>query len=302
MRMTVRWPAVVSCALCLMLGCGKPAPEGEPASVTLESGALAPMAGTNLRVDRSTPTVTAAAFVTGFSAEAVGAGTAPWRSDLRLTNATRLLFASSEAPEVRFPAGFALPLDQILSDMPEAWRGARLVSSAAEGVEKVRWRVDVLPKSTAGLKRLYPLELAISLNEMQVDLPAPGWWSIGLPGSEQALAPGHKLYRGKVAGVTKDATVHAATAYGGAYLSSIRFQDATEKKTLWEAARGGAAGRIEPYRSENGFVLLRDHEYEIEAAFDVPEGSQALGAAVVFLYYRLPDDQSVSYPFPPADE
>jgi hypothetical protein len=300
--MTVRWPALFACALCLAIGCTKDQPTGPAANPVIESGLLAAAEGTALRVDRSKPDVAGAGWVTGYAAEAAGDPGAAWRSDLRLTNGTRLLVASSAVPEVRFPAGFALPLAEILDDMPEAWRGAQLVSSGSATVEKVRWRIDALPATTQGLKRLYLLELAA---EHASAIPEPSsWWSgTSLAGSEWPLAAGKQVVTHRITKMPVDATVHAASALGGDYLTSIRFRDVTAGKLLWEATpAAGATRRIEPYHSASGFVLAEDHEYEIEAAFDVPEGATALGSAVLFLYYHLPDEETVSYPFPPADE
>jgi len=245
-------------------------------------------------------------WVSGFHAEAFDAASGarldaaapPWRAALRLANGTRLLAVTSRTPEIRFPEGFAFPLAQVLKDIPEAWRGASIVAEASPAPGRplrVRATLEYFSASAGGgaapvLKKLYVLSLPVTEDP-----------------SEEHLTPGLKVVRRTYSYIVPvDSTVHFAVAHFHEHATSIRFSDLQDGKTLWQAqapppaGAQGAAG-IPVYRSETGFPVYREHEYEVAVGEDgSPRGPQDV-MAVLFLYYRPPGDEEFSYPYPPED-
>ena len=290
-----------------LAGCGGTHEEPVPLTRVVDTG---PLSGEASREAGEAPPGRAPldardiAWVTAFRAEALDAATgatldrgAPWRADLRLANGTRLLSVTSLTPEIRFPEGFAFPLAQVLRDIPETWRGASIVAegTGSEGGQvNVRAIVEYLPETAGGgrapkIKKLYVLSLPV-IEDASGERP-----------------PGPRVVRRRYSYIVPvDATVHFAVAHAHGHAKSIRLTDLEDGKILWQAEAtsrppAGEAADIPVYRSETGFPVYRENEYEIEIA----ENGEAQGpggvAAVLFLYYRPPGDQEFSYPYPPED-
>lgn len=259
------------------------------------------------------------AWVTGFRAQAVEAASgrsvgehAPWHADLRLRNGTRLIAAAAGHPALSFPAGFGLPLEQLLDDTPEGWRGVDLVSSwsgssAGPDVEiTVKATLDYVgpedgPGDGPALKRLYVLGLPVvdAADEVWDGASTDEGDLLADTRARREVPPGATTWTAEFAYlVPVDCTVHFAFAHLEGPAKSVRLVDLTDGKPLWEGEVLG--GGIPPYSSETGFPLSRDRRYRIEASFDNPDSSPSEGAAVLYLYYRLPGDETFSYPFPPA--
>lgn len=285
----------------LLAACSRPPLPPETRTRVVEAG---PLSGAS-RVAEASLDAQEIGWVTAFRAEAVDESTGAklddsvsWRAALRLVNGTRLLAVTSRTPEIRFPQGYAFPLGQVLRDIPEKWRGASIVAegSPEEGRRvRVRAVLDYLPTSAAGgeapkVKKLYVLSLPVTED----------------PSGESA--PGPRVVRRSYSYIVPvDATVHFAVAHFHEHAVSIRLTDLKDGKILWQAegpapGRPGSAG-IPVYRSETGFPVYREHEYEIEVGEDGSARGTGDVMAVLFLYYRPPGDEEFSYPYPPeADE
>lgn len=273
--------------------CSGPAPL-VPKSTVVESGAPEqPFDATGI------------GWVTAFRAEALGGGSGSWQTDLRLANGTRLLIATGATAEIRFPPGFALPLAQILRDVPETWRGTTLdavAEDAGASPPQLRTTIEYLPAQGHGeppnVKRLYVLSLPVTEGEGQLEEPRARW----------QVPAGEKLTRRKYTFlVPVDSTVHYGVAKLRDMARYVRLTDTGDGKVLWQADPVLAPGTrhiasIPAYASETGFPLYRDHEYEIEVLYDNPGPEPITASAELFLYYRPPGTEEFSYPYPPPGE
>jgi len=248
-------------------------------------------------------------WVTAFRAEA-SPDVAAWHSELRLRNGTRLLAAGPGHASVAFPAGFGLPLGQILRDTPEAWRGAAVISSVAPpdaeaGEVRIKTTVDYVASGGdedqgRTMRRLYVLSLPL-IDEGAPEVEPPPV-SEGDPLADsrarRTVPPGRHAWKAEFSYVVPvDCTVHYAAAHLEGPVRSVRLTDLADAKVLWQAEAQGAG--LPPYSSETGFPVYREHRYEIEAVLDNPGTAPASGAVVLYLYYRPPGNETFGYPFPP---
>jgi hypothetical protein len=279
-----QFAAAVSAALAVAtIACSGPATSPAPAveSAVFESGVARPGAEATSRAE-----LPGAEWLTAFRAEAVAPGAGGWMTDLRLANGTRLVAASDRLPELRFPAGFALPLGQILRDIPAAWRELRTVAAvtAGSGPEtgaRLRTRVEFVRDTAAELKRLYVLELALTAEA----------------GDRWTVPPGGRAVETTFTTMAPlDATVHAAYLHAGALATRVRFEDTADGKVLWD---GEAGATLPSYASDKGFPVFRERAYRVRVEFGNPGPETAEGWAVLFLYYRPPRNATLSYPLPP---
>ncbi len=318
--MSMRLPVFPLSLAVALAACSGPRQEPTPTSKVVDSGPLqSDHSFERLKLDPS-----GIGWVTGFRAEALDPGTGTrlegegsWHSDLRLDNGTRLLVATSQAPEVRFPAGFALPLEQILKDTPEAWRGAALIATAsgpAGRPVKVRTTIEYLPATLPGggspnVKRLYVLSLPVTEEQQGDAAPRPQGEGdpVKDPAAHWGVPPGQGITRGKYSDIVPvDCTVHFGLAHLLDHAKYVRLTDTTDGKMLWEADPAPRPGTsqiasIPVYSSETGFPLYREHDYEIEVLYDNPGPSPVEAMAVLYLYYRPPGNEPFSYPYPPED-
>lgn len=285
-------PSLLAICLSLAVAACSPPEALQPATKILEVGPL--------RVGSGHASVDAAeiGWVTGFQAEALDeAGKRldrAWlgHAELRLDNETQLLVVTSRTPEILFPAGFALPLAQILRDMPAAWRGASVLATTggepAGPPVSVRTTIRYLPATRDGrplkFKSLYVLSLSGNAAEEQ----------------EPAAQGQRKKYSYLV---PVDSTVHYGVVYLPDRARYMRLTDLNDGKVLWQADAGPRPGQVagEPvYSSETGFPLYREHEYEVEVMCDAA-GPEPIDA-VMYLYYHPPGNEEFGYPYPPPGE
>ncbi len=321
--------ASACCWFATIVGCSGPGKFAPPpvSTTTVESG---PLLGESTRsdperapFDRSPLDTAAMGWIVGFRSEIVEPGGSTgvaagrsWRSGLRLLNGTHLLVATSETPEIRFPDGFALPLGQILRDIPEAWRSASVVTTAGSGVgaTRIRSSIEFVPASdtAAGkaLERLYVFALPV------VDDPSPAADGtvarasegdlVSDPNAHWSVPPGASVKSRKHSYVVPvDSTVHFGIAVVHQRATQVRLTDLTDSKLLWEAKIGPTSSgtrSVDVFRSETGFPVYREHEYEVEVRSQNPGSEPVDGTAVVYLYYSPPNDEEFSYPFPPEDD
>lgn len=243
-------------------------------------------------------------------------------SQLQLANMTRLLVTATGSEDIVFPAGFGLPLRQILGGIPRSeWRGASFLGMVLNNFDhsmnrqtRVRATIDYLSDAqaaTQGIKKLYKVELPMTVQ------PAPGEAPDAVKGGEHCVLvaglkshwmvpPGEQVIRKRYRGIVPvEATVHFANAHLHNHGVRMTLRDVTTGTTLfttevaYEPNRRQIA-RIPEYTDATGFPVHPDHEYEIESVYDNTTTAPVDAMAVVYLYYHPLRDENITYPDPPS--
>ncbi|MBI4161971.1 MAG: hypothetical protein HY509_05945 [Acidobacteria bacterium] len=263
-------------------------------------------------------------WLTGFRTEVLDVATSQplgeeffCHSQLQLDNGTRLLVNATGIADISFPEGFALPLRQILSSLPEEQRAVSLfgmvLNNHEEGIDrlaKVRIHLDYLSASDLRgrdpLRNLYKLELPITV-EAEGDHHGHGAGTplVGEYPSHWVVAPGRDVRRRRFQGVVPaDSTVHFGVVHLHNYAVYMRLIDLTEERVLWQTDVTNSPDRVQirripPYRSAEGFPLFRDHEYEVEALYDNTGTRPVDAMASMYLFYNPGGNLEITYPEPP---
>jgi hypothetical protein len=238
-------------------------------------------------------------------------------------NASPRLFTLSQGQsEVRFPAGFGIPImsDETLSV------GMQVLNLNIEGETfAVRHRVTidyVRDREVPG--PMQPLFMKAAAGMVSL-MDAPGHYGIDEPSKEahgEGCLPGERAhgrvledrYGGKFAGhwvvepgrqenhtnVTRsmnlpfDATVHYVATHLHPFAESLELRDLTANETVYKSTAKNFDDRIglaevDHYSSAEGFALHHDHEYELVSIYDNTSGEDQDSMAVMFLY--LLDEQ-----------
>ena len=317
-RLSSRRLLTSSLALALALaGCGGPKQEA-PLQIgpkAIEIGPLQAAGSGTAGFSRVPLDAKDIEWITAFRVEptVASAATRGWNADLRLANGTRLFAAAPGMPPIVFPAGFGMSVGQILRDTPEGWRRADLVGSVEEGLtpeDRMRVTLDAAPpraqeskEGPSPLKRLYVLSLPL-LDESIAEVPEPladyhlltdprVYWQVPAGGRQVRTAKFSYL-------VPTDSTVHYVAAWHAGPIRSVKITDLADGKVLWHGE--APDGAIPPFSSANGFPLIREHEYEVEAVFENAGCAPESGAVALLVYYRPPGDEPFGYPFPPPGE
>jgi hypothetical protein len=242
-------------------------------------------------------------------------------SQLQLDNLTRLLVTATGIAELRFPEGFAMPLANILTGVPQEWRGLSLLGMVLNNHEpdsdrnvNVRVTLDYLsPDDPASrkLKKLFKVEIPLVADDgtvvtgdppREVELEAykgiRGHWIV--PPGRYAVRQVHRQI------VPIASTVHYAVVHLHNHGISMRLTDATEGRLLWETRTVYESDRVQiaeipVYSSTEGFRIYPDHDYEIEAIYDNTSESPVDAMAAIYLYYNPDGNVDISYPAPPPD-
>lgn len=244
-------------------------------------------------------------------------------------NASRRLFTLSQGQsEVRFPAGFGIPIasnEEISVEM-------QVLNLVHEGAPvRVRHKVTVEYVRDADLTfAMKPLFMKaatglVSLGKeqahYQVEHPDPeqhgegclmGEAAAGKPKTDQfgrefsghwIVKPGREENHTLVTESMKvpfDTTVHYIAAHVHPFAESLSLRDLTTGETLFTSHAHNFEDRIglrevEYYSSPTGFTLYDDHEYEVVSIYENTSGEDQDSMAVLFIYaldreYERPKD------------
>lgn len=334
-------PSLV-CAAWLVSGCGTPDPPLEPSPrlKVLETTPLhidriyTSMEGPS---DRLALDVSDLDWVTAFRTEVVSVedGSAVGdeffcHSQLQLWNTTRLLVTATGLEELRFPDGFAMPVSQIVAGLPQEQRATSLLgmvlNNFVPGIDewvRVRWSIEYFRDEEVGrpprLKRLYKVGLPMTVEDIEAyEAPA----GVGEQDDDAAnrcvlvggltghwlVPPGEQITRKTYSDfMPVDGTVHYASVHLHNHGRSMRLIDKTTGETLWETEVLYESDRtqireIPVYSSAEGFPILRDHVYEIEARYDNTTDHDVDAMASMYLYYHPANDEMITYPNAPVDD
>jgi len=226
-------------------------------------------------------------WITAFRTEVVDAATGAPLSDeyfchsrIQLATGARLMVAASGLPALRLPSGFGIPLQQILADLEESWRGVSLLGMVLNNHDRdlgaevnVRFLVDYVaasePNVAENVDKLYRASVTVlphrGVTVLAGDPLGPselppnahgktGHWMV--PPGEQVIRQQHTKL---VPGPTR---VHYGVVHMHNYGSSLKLTDVTEGRVLWETRveyrpdlEFAQIARIPVYSSESGFVM-----------------------------------------------
>ncbi len=271
-------------------------------------------------------------WITAFRTEVVDAATgAPLgdeyfcHSQIQLATGARLMVAASGIPALQLPSGFGIPLQQILGDLEEPWRGVSLLGMVLNNHDRdlsvdvnLRFFVDYVaasePNAAESIRKLYRASVTVlphrGVTVLAGDPLAPseippnahgkiGHWIV--PPGEQVIRQQHTKL---VPGPTR---VHYGVAHMHNYGSSLKLTDVTEGRVLWETRveyspdmERAQIARIPVYSSDAGFVMYPDHTYEIESVYDNRTDVPIDAMAVMYLYHHPVGGQNITYPPAPG--
>jgi len=265
-------------------------------------------------------------WVTGFRTDVVDATTgAPLgdeffcHSQLQLDTGARLMVAATGIREVTLPEGFGIPLQQILGDLDESWRGVSLMGMVLNNFDadlsadvKLRFSLDYVSPddpNAAAVKRLYRASVTIlpdhpSVEVFEGDPPQrvstpraahgkTGHWMV--PPGRQIL---RERYRGLIGAETQ---VHFGVVHLHNYGRAVRLTDLTTGEVLWHVEAAYEPDRpqirtIPVYSSVEGFTMFPDHEYELATVYDNTSDVAVDAMATMYLYHHPADDRTLTYP------
>jgi len=241
-------------------------------------------------------------------------------SQLQLPNreTTRLMVTATGSAEIRFPAGFAMPVNEILLGLPAELREVSFIGMVLNNHEKridrwarVRTTIEYMTAHDVGdqpPRRLYKVGLPMTVEDRQAyaapeahdDVTTHCVLVEGLKG-HWIVEPGTQKTRKKFENIVPvPATVHFAAAHLHNYGVYVKLTDLTTGETLWRADPAYEKNRkqirsIPIYSSPAGFAIHPDHVYEFEAYYDNTTNHDIDAMALVDLYYHPVGGERITY-------
>lgn len=281
-------------------------------------------------------------WITGFRTEVLNAASGErlgdeffCHSQIQLATTARLAVAATGIDEISFPAGYGIPIEEIVSGLEAPWNEISLLGmvlnnhgSDVPGDVKLRFTVDYVPPGDygeAGIRKLYKASVPVVPNlEHQSEESAS--WERGdtvvlvgddlqpgdLPDTTMGkeghwmVAPGKQVIRQRYRNLIGVATsVHYGIVHMHNHGVSMKLTDLTDDKVLWETELQyeESADRVQivdipVYSSTEGFVMYPDHEYEIESVYDNASDVAVDAMAVMYLYHHPLKNERISFPIP----
>ncbi|MFQ5743082.1 MAG: hypothetical protein ACE5HV_05770 [Acidobacteriota bacterium] len=239
--------------------------------------------------------------------------------------------AATGISEINLPVGFGIPLKEILSGMEEPWRGLSLLGMVLNNHDpemnrkvKIRFSIDYISDSdpaASEISSMYKASVPVipggevsgggfertaavvltgdplqpSGESLETAHGKEGHWMV-LPGRQVI----RQRYRHLIGVPTR---VHYGLVHMHNHGRSMRLTDVTEGKVLWETELIYEPDRVQiaenpPYSSTEGFLMVPDHEYEIESVYDNTSSVPVDAMAVMYLYHHPLHDERISYPPP----
>ncbi len=246
-------------------------------------------------------------------------------SQVQIGNGSRLLTMATGAAEIRFPAGFAMPLAEIVADSGGgaiSFLGMVLNNHEPliDEVAKVRATFDFFRDgdfgSNARPRRLYAASLIMQVDDLEeytggdgpamdsdvtthcalVEQPLGGKLPL-----HWIVPPGVQKTRNRIDGLVPiDGTVHFAWVHLHNYARYMRLVDVTTGEVLFQADVTNESNRdqiahIGTYSSEQGFPIFKGRSYEIEALYDNTTAGDVDAMAMMVLYYHPEGNRRVRY-------
>lgn len=229
----------------------------------------------------------------------------------------RLFTVSQGQMEVRFPAGFAVPIvsdarltlaTQVLNLNPQDMTLSVRHRTTIEFLRDAELRRPPRPLFTRGVQGLVLVEgdaPYFGVEHPDSELHGPGCALGDAAGSRVieddygrrfaahwVVPPGREVHHTLVTeqlNLPFDTTIHYIAVHLHPFAESLALRDLTTGETLFESRTQGAEGRIglvhvEPYSSEEGIPVFQDHQYELVSVYDNTSGEDQDAMAVFYLY------------------
>jgi hypothetical protein len=249
-------------------------------------------------------------------------------SQLQLPNTTRLLVTATGSENIVFPAGFAMPLTQILSGLHPLERKVTLLGMALNNhreeideTVRVRWEIDYWeqgdPERPADLKTLYKVGLPMTVENLEAYHPPQGVQAnedvathcVLVEGQRThwVVPPGSQRTRKRLSAIVPvPARVHFAAVHLHNHAVYMRLTDLESGEVLWQTDVVYEPDRrqieeIPVYSSAEGFPIRPDREYEIEAYYENTAGKDVDAMAQMDLYYHPVGGELITYPEGPVE-
>ena len=232
------------------------------------------------------------------------------------------MVTATGAEDIRFPDGFAMPVRRIVADLPAGSGGLSFLGmvlnnhqSQMDRHTRVRATVGYYRDEDIGnpprLKKLYKVGLSMTVEDLAEYVPPePGSGTDdvsthctlveGLK-THWVVPPGPQTTRRRYGNlVPVPSTVHTVIVHLHNHGRSMRLTDVTTGEVLWHTEVAYEASRIQiakipTYVSTEGFPLLPDHEYEIEAYYENTTDEDVDAMAVMDLYYHPEGNVDIGY-------
>ncbi len=271
-------------------------------------------------------------WITGFRTEVVDAATGDplgdeffCHSQIQLATGARLMVAASGIPALQLPSGFGIPLQQIIGDLDEPWRGVSLLGMVLNNHDadlsadvNIRFLIDYVsasdPSGADNIDKLYRASVTVLPHRGVTVLAGDQLQPSQLPTNAHGktghwiVPPGKQVIRQQHTGLVPGSTrVHYGVVHMHNYGSSLKLTDVTDGRVLWETRVEYDADldhsqitRIPVYSSDTGFVMHPDHTYEIESVYDNSTDAPVDAMAVMYLYHHPLGGQNMTYPPAPG--
>jgi hypothetical protein len=278
-------------------------------------------------------------WVTAFRTEVVDAASGEpmgdeffCHSQVQLLNTTRLMVTATGSEDIVFPAGFGMPLTQIVGGLPPQQRVVTLLGMVLNNhvpdidrEARIRWNIEYLTNEDVGnpprIKRLYKVGLPMTVEDLESWDPEGTTTASGGADDDAAthcvlvegqrvhwiVPPGPQTTRRRFENIVPvNATVHYAVVHLHNHGVFMRLIDVTTGQELWRTDVRYETDRVQiedipAYSSAAGFPIYPDHVYEIEAFYDNPTDHDIDAMAVMDLYYHPLNDERITYPEGPSD-
>jgi hypothetical protein len=265
-------------------------------------------------------------WITGFRTEVVDAVTGlPMgeellcHSQIQMDTGARLMVAVTGTREVALPAGFGIPVAQILDDLDEEWRGISLMGMVLNNHDaelradvKLRFHVDYVTPDDPAAAEMRPLYRA-SITILPGNPNAEVFEGNPLERVETArgadartghwvVPPGMQIVRQRYRGLLSAETqVHFGVVHLRNQGRLMSLRDLTSDETLWQVEARYEDGRdqiadIPVYVSDEGFTLHPDHVYELAVVYDNKGDAPADAMATMYLYHEPAEGRRMTYP------
>lgn len=243
-------------------------------------------------------------------------------SQLQLPDGHRPIVTATGISEIRFPKGYGVALYEAVDQyrganpQPLSFLGMLLnnYDTQIDVQAKVRAEIEYLTQDDVGdpprLKKLYSAFMPMTVEDLAEYIPpepahpAPEGQSAdeevtthcalvnGLV-NHWMVPPGLQLTRKRYSGdfLGVDVTIHTAVVHLHNHGRYMRLTDLTRGEIVWQSDVVYESDRaqiveIPIYSSAEGFVMRKDHEYEVEVLYDNTTDHDVDAMAMLYLYFH----------------
>lgn len=195
--------------------------------------------------------------------------------------------------DLKMPKGFGIP---VLSNEPLVFNAMSMNHYAERDPFNIKIEAEFdFVRDNESVEEMKPLAYRILQLELTFD---------GRTGYHWMVSPGRWKYTTLFEGLdmfTEDVRVHMITAHLHPYAESIELIDLTEGQSVFKSFTknfdtGVGIEKIEPYRSSEGFILEKDHRYELKAVYNNTTEKKIDAMAILYIFYHEPGFEKGALP------